>query len=190
MVFYFLIALIPFFFTKKILIAIGTEQEVSELSAIMVRLLLPTEFVYGQYDLRKRWLACQRITFVPMVASIISTLMHVPLCYLFVHTAGFGLHGLAFANFIKESITLMITMTYCRCRPEIREVLQPFSMDALSGWGQYLKVSLPATAMICAELWAIHAMTFMAGALGVLEVASLTICISILAILFSVAMGI
>ena len=63
-------------------------------------------------------------------------------------------------------------------------------MDALSGWGQYLKVSLPATAMICAELWAIHTLTFMAGALGVLEVASLTICISMLAILFSVAMGI
>ena len=122
-VFFFLIAMVPFFFTEKILLAIGTEQEVSELSGVMVRLLLPTEFMYGQYDLRKRWLACQRITFVPMVASIISTVMHVPLCYLFVHTAGFGLHGLALANFIKESITLLITMTYCRCRPEIREVM-------------------------------------------------------------------
>lgn len=156
----------------------------------MVRLLLPASFLNGHYDLRKRWLACQRITFVPMVASIIGTIVHIPVCYIFAYTFDFGLNGLAFANFVKEAITLCTTIAYCYLKPEIREVMQPFDMEALRGWDQYLSVSLPATALICAEWWAFQVLIFMAGALGVYELASQTICLNMISLLFQVALGI
>lgn len=146
--------MVPFFFAEKIFLAIGTDAEVSRISARLVKLLIPSEFLNGHYDLRKRWLACQRITFVPMVACIIGTLIHVPLCYFFVYTLNFGLSGLPFANFLKEAMTLSTTMLYCHFKEQISEVMQPFNLEALQGWKQYLSVSLPATALICAEFWA------------------------------------
>lgn len=47
----------------------------------MYRLYLPAIFIFTQYDLWKRWLACQRITYVPMVASIVGSIANIPLIY-------------------------------------------------------------------------------------------------------------
>ena len=129
--------------------------------------MVPGTFMYGQYDLRKRWLACQRITLVPMVASILGTFVQIPLCYFFMYTLDFGITGLPLATFVKESTLLATTVAYCHCKPEIRKVLQPYGKEALSGWGPYLAVSLPCTVMLCAEWWAFEGLTIMAGNLGV-----------------------
>jgi len=68
--------------------------------------------------------------------------------------------------------------------------MQPYDCEAFRGWGEYLQVSLPATAMICAEWWAFEALTIMAGILGVTELASQTISLNMLALLFMVPLGI
>ena len=83
--FYILLALVPSLFAEQLFVAIGQDPLVSERAARMVRLMLPEKFLYGQYDLRKRWLACQRVTLVPMVASIIGSILLVPLCYIFIY---------------------------------------------------------------------------------------------------------
>ena len=138
--------------------------------------MLPGSFLYGHYDLRKRWLACQRITFVPMVASIIGTLQFVPFCYLAMYTCNLGIDGLPVALFFKQFVILASTMLYCRCKPEIREVMQPYDWEVFRSWVEYLRVSIPATMMICAEDFAFQGMTLLAGMLGVLELASQSIC--------------
>ena len=115
-VFFALLALVPSLFVEQIFVAIGQDKEVSRITARIVRYMLPSSFLFGQYDLRKRWLACQRITFVPMVASIIGTFFHVPFCYLFMYTCGLGIDGLPLAAFCKDSIILGSTIVYCRCK--------------------------------------------------------------------------
>ena len=73
---------------------------------------------------------------------------------------------------LKDFIQLIITVIYCHCKPEIRKVMQPHDCETFRGWGEYLKISLPATVMICAEWWAFEILTVMAGMLGVLELSS------------------
>ena len=53
-----------------------------------------------------------------------------------------------------------------------------------------MKISLPSTAMLCSEWWAFEVLTFMGGTLGVVELASLTICLNLHALLFRVPLGI
>ena len=53
----------------------------SERCLEMYCLYLPAILVFTQYDLWKRWLACQRITYVPMVASIVGSFANIPLIY-------------------------------------------------------------------------------------------------------------
>ena len=152
--------------------------------------MLPEKFLYGQYDLRKRWLACQRVTLVPMVASIFGSILLVPLCYIFMYSCNFGLSGLAFAAFVKEAIVLTTTVTYSYCKSEIRAVMQPYDSEVFRGWGAYLKISLPATVMICSEWWAFELVVVMAGIMGVIELASMTICMTVQAWTYMIPLGI
>ena len=124
------------------------------------------------FDLWKRWLACQRITYVPMVAGIVGTLLSIPLIHLCMYTFDYGLTGLPMAQGITTGIGLLVVIVYTFCKPETRQVLQPYDCEVFRGWGEYLKVSIPAAVMICAEWWAFEALTVMAGFLGVLELAA------------------
>ena len=42
-------------------------------------------------------------------------------------------------------------------------------MEAFGGWSEYLAISIPAAAMICAEYFAFEFITLLAGMLGVVE---------------------
>ena len=175
---------------EQIFVAIGQDPQVSQHAASMVRIYLVTVFLWGQYDLRKRWLACQRITLVPMVASFVGTILLIPNCYLFMYTCDLGINGLVLAAVSKDFTVLFITVIYCYCKPEIRAVIQPHSCETLRGWSQYLMVSLPATVMVCAEWWAFEFLTVMAGILGVMELSSQTIAFMVIIFLFMIPLGI
>ena len=137
------------------------------MTAIQVRALLPAVFCYGQYDLYKRWLACMRITLVPLIAMIVATFVHVLLCFLFVKGLDMDIVGLAIASSIKDAVLLSTVMVYGCCSTKINIALVPISKDAFSGWSEYLKISLPSTIMICSEWWAFEILTILAGTLGV-----------------------
>ena len=167
-VFFVVFAIMPAFFAEKILVAIGQDPQVSALAHTQIWYGLPAIFCFGQYDLYKRWLACQRITFVPLIAMIIATILHLPLSYLLAFKCGLDIRGLALASSIKDAALLSILVLYGRCSARIYPSLQPpLSAASFSGWGEYLKVSVPATVMICAEWWAFEILTVIAGLIGV-----------------------
>ena len=61
-------------------------------------------------------------------------------------------------------------LIYANNVPQLKEALYlPTSSELFSGWAQYLSISLPNLAMVCAEWWAFEVVTLMAGWLGVIE---------------------
>ena len=116
-----------------------------------------------------------RITFFPFIAVIQSILLQVGLSFLFVIHLDMGIIGLALAVTLRDFHLCVITMLYCRCTQSISEVMVPFDMEALRGWGEYLSISIPATIMICAEKYAFESMTITAAILGAVELASITV---------------
>ena len=107
-----------------------------------------------------------------MIASIVQTVVTIPLIHLCMYTFNFGLTGIPIAQAISTGILLLVTIIYTFCKPETRKVLQPYDWEVFRGWGEYLNVSIPAAVMICAEWWAFEALMVMAGILGVLELAA------------------
>ena len=87
----------------------------SRLTVIQIRLMMPSAFFFGQYDCYKRWLACMRITFMPMVAMCVSASLHIVLCLLFINVFEMGIEGLAIATSIKDCTCLLIVMIYGSC---------------------------------------------------------------------------
>ena len=144
---------------------------------------MPAVFFYGQYDVQKRWLACMRITFYPMVFMIIATVFHTTLCILFMMYFEMDISGLALALSIKDFALMIMTMIYSNCSETVRKTIVPFDCQALEDWGEYLKISIPAMIMICSERWAFYVLTFMAGILGVVDLASITVVFSMTVLL-------
>lgn len=116
-VFFIPVAIVTSCYGESIFLAIGQDQELSRLTAIQIRALLPSVFFYGHYDLRKRWMACQRITVYPMVAMMIASMLYVPLCYIFFFHFDLGILGLAIATSIKDGVLLLAVMVYSRWSP-------------------------------------------------------------------------
>ena len=125
-----------------------------------------------------------------MIAMMIATVFHVPLCFLFFRGFNMGIVGLAIATSIKDAILLMAVVVYACCSSQISQTLQRVDSDAFKEWGQYLKVSLPTTIMMCSEWWAFEILTVIAGTLGVTELACQIIIMNMAATLFMVPLGI
>ena len=96
-VFFVPIALFATFFSEACLVALGEDPEVSRLAQIQIRLCLPGALFYGWYDLLKKWLACNRITHLTMIAMLINAILYAPLCMLFAEWYEMGIEGLAIA---------------------------------------------------------------------------------------------
>ena len=152
--------------------------------------MLPSMFFYGQYDLYKRWLSCQRITVVPLVAMFVATFLHIPLCYLFVIHFDLDIRGLGIASSLKDLVLLLSVMIYSNCNEQVRPALSMPDSTSLSGWGEYLKISLPGTVMMCAEWWAFEILVVLSGTLGVPEQASQVLVASLNSILFMAPLGV
>ena len=95
----------------------------SAFAASYMRHFLPAIFFQGQYDLLKRWLACQRITFFPMVAMFVSIVIHICNCLVLVHKFDMGINGLAIAASITNFFLLVSVFMYAYCSSQIRNVM-------------------------------------------------------------------
>ena len=118
-----------------------------------------------------------RITLGPMIVMIVGTLAHVILCYTFVKVFDTGIVGLAYSSSLSNLAMMLTVMILSRCSGQINKALVPVNKDAFRGYGEYLRLSLPSTIMICAEIWASQILIVLAGVLGVTQLASQTICV-------------
>lgn len=56
-------------------------------------------------------------------------------------------------------------------------------------WGEYLKISLPSTVMLCAEWWAYELLMVFAGNISVEALVAQIMCMTCIAMLFMFAIG-
>mgnify|MGYP007058556889 CR=1 FL=1 len=76
---------------------------------------MPAVIFFSIYDLYKRWMACMRITLVPMVVMILGTFMHLVFCLIYVKVFDVGIVGLAYASSSKDFVLMIVIMIYSKC---------------------------------------------------------------------------
>jgi multidrug resistance protein, MATE family len=130
-----------------------------------------------------------RITFVPMIAQLIATVIHFPLCYLLVFQREMGLRGLGLAMSITNFNILLIVLVYCFCYKQISIALRKPDIESFKGWYEYLSIALPSTVIICSEWWAFEILTIISGLISIEAQAVQTIVTSGCAILFEIPLG-
>ena len=160
---------------------LGQDPIVCEEAYRYIMTSLPSMYFLGQFDLKKRFLNCMKITWVPMVAQSTATMVHILWCYLFVVKWDMDIVGLAIATNISTFTMLFIITVYAHCISSISDALFFPTSDSFKHWGEYLRLSIPATVMLCAEWWAFEILTILSGIIGVNEQAAQVIAFNILA---------
>lgn len=141
-------------FTKQILRGLGQEEAVIAHAHEYVLLCLPGAYMLSMFDLTKRFLNCLKFSWVPMIAQVSATLLHIFWCNLFVVQLGWGLKGLGMASTITSFLIIASTELYARCLPSIEDAFFWPDLTAFHGWKEYFSLGLPTTLIIQAEIQA------------------------------------
>lgn len=173
-------------FARPILRGLGQDPLVVEEAYGYIIICLPGVWLQGLFDLKKRFLNCMTISWIPMLAMIGATVLHVLWCFLFVTWMDMSVIGLGLATSLTYLLMLVMITQYAQCVSRISDALFCFERDVFSGWGEYFKLGVPAMVMICAEDWAFQIMTFLAGIMGVKYQAAMVIIFQLMTLIYMV----
>ncbi|CAL5186627.1 unnamed protein product [Lathyrus oleraceus] len=166
--------------TRSILILLGQDPEISTEAGNYVKLMVPGLFGYGLLQCLNRFLQTQNIVFPMMFSAVVTTLLHIPLCWIMVYKSGLGGRGAAIANSISEWLNVIILSLYIKFSPSCNKTWHGFSKEALNNIPIFLKLAIPSTLMVCLEMWSFELMVLLSGLLpnSKLETSVLSICLN------------
>ncbi|KAL2342373.1 hypothetical protein Fmac_003658 [Flemingia macrophylla] len=181
--------------TRSILVFLGQDPEISAEAGRYSQLLVPSLFAYGLLMCLNRFLQSQNIVFPMMFISGVTTLLHLPVCWMMVYKSGLGSRGAAIANSISYWINVFILSLYVKCSPKCAKTWTGFSKAALHNVPSFTRLAIPSAIMsdtlMCVQLlspitvsslenWSFEMMVLLSGLLPnpKLETSVLSICLN------------
>ncbi|KAI5441543.1 Protein DETOXIFICATION 16, variant 3 [Lathyrus oleraceus] len=136
--------------TRSILIFLGQDPEISTEAGNYAKLMVPGLFGYGLLQCLNRFLQTQNIVFPMLFGAVLTTLLHIPLCWIMVYKSGLGGRGAAIANLISEWLNVIILSLYIKFSPSCKNTWHGFSKEALAlnNIPIFLKLAIPSTLMV------------------------------------------
>ena len=77
-------------FSEDILVALGQNRSVARYAHEYIVPMIPAMYFLGLFDLARRFLTCMQYSQAPMIAQIISALLHIVLCFFCVNRWDMG----------------------------------------------------------------------------------------------------
>ena len=100
-----------------------------------------------------------------------------------------GVFGLGLVTLISYSVKVVIVVVHVSRIETLRECFFWPDRSALMNWVPYLRISLPATIMLCSEVWAIKILGVFAAWISVEDQAANAILITLFTVMFMVPYG-
>jgi Na+-driven multidrug efflux pump len=100
---------------EPFLVATGQDHEVARLAGEYMRLLTPGLWGAAVNFGLQKYLQVQGLTRPPAAASVVTAVLHVPLNYLFIYSAGLGWRGAAVATSVNQIITPLLLLCIMNC---------------------------------------------------------------------------
>lgn len=134
--------------TRIILIALGQDTDISAEAGKFARFNIPSLFAYALLQCLVRFLQTQNIVFPMMLSSGITTLLHIPICWVLVFKSGLGGRGAALANSISYWINVLFLALYIRFSSSCAKTWTGFSKEAFHNVVTFLKLAIPSAVMV------------------------------------------
>jgi multidrug resistance protein, MATE family len=146
---------------------LGQDARVLEQMQLYISTYLPGLFFYAQADLQRRFLNSLGITAMPLFTQLLSIGLHGTWLYLFTQTYDYGIMGIGLAGCLTNFIAWLLMVVYSCFIPEIKESIFLPDSTSLYGYGDYIRIAIPAAFMTCTDWWVFEIMIFTSGLFGV-----------------------
>ncbi|MEW5296826.1 MAG: hypothetical protein WDW36_000078 [Sanguina aurantia] len=154
-------------FAGPLMLAMGLPPDTVALAADYVWMVAPCLALSAVQACCKNYFAAQGIVFPLLLLKGIATTLYLAYTYLLIRTFGFGFQGAALA-YLAEEVTEVVLcvgllLLYNASLPDERKTWRGFSWEAWKGWGAFLAVALPSTALMVTDWWVLELMILLAG---------------------------
>ncbi|KAL2321141.1 hypothetical protein Fmac_030110 [Flemingia macrophylla] len=179
-------------FLEPILVVIHQDRTIAAEAQLYARYLIPSLSANGLLRCITKFLQTQNIVFPMVLATGLTSLLHILLCWAFVLKLGLGFKGAAIAICISTWFNTIILALYIWFSPSCKNTWTGFSIEALNHIPQFLRLAFPSTLMVCLESWTFELMVLLSGALpnAKLETSVLSICLNTSGIFWMVPFGV
>lgn len=176
-----LVVFTPLFFgSKYLLILIRQNEEVVYYADLYIKVMIPALFILAQYDILRKFLNSLNKSFIPMVALIAGSILHIFWCYLFTDILLLEIMGIAYATLITYLTLFIITLLYASFQKDIRAAMFMPNKDSFKDLNLYLKMAFPSMAMTTTDCWVFEIMNLMSSYIGVDSLAAQIILFNII----------
>ncbi|XP_058727690.1 protein DETOXIFICATION 16-like [Vicia villosa] len=153
--------------TRSILILLGQDPEISTEAGNYIKSMVPCLFADGLLQCLYRFLQTQNIVFPMMFCAVVTTLLHIPLCWVMVYKFGLGSRGAAIAISMSFWFNVIILSLYIKFSPSCKNTWLGFSKEALAlnKIPIFLKLAIPSALMVCLEMWSFELLVLLSGLL-------------------------
>lgn len=124
-----------------------------------------------------------------MYTIIITSVIHIIWSYLLVIHFKLEILGVGIATILTYFLNFIIISIYCRFDKEICSGFFFFTRDSFSNIGEYLKVAIPSTIMLCLEWWSLEILAFMAAYISIDATAAYVIILNVLVVIIMIPEG-
>ncbi|XVF50532.1 hypothetical protein PTKIN_Ptkin04bG0108800 [Pterospermum kingtungense] len=166
--------------TTPILLVFGQDHDISEKAGEYACFMVPSLFAYGLLQCLVKFLQTQNIAFPMMICSVITTLLHILLCWVMVFKSSFGFKGAALATSVSHWTNVLLLVFYLKFSPSCAKTWAGFSKEAFQNIFTFLRLAIPSAVMVCLESWSFEMMVLLSGLLPnpKLQTSALSICLN------------
>ncbi|CAI2367045.1 unnamed protein product [Moneuplotes crassus] len=179
-----------FFYTDKILEAVGQDPKVSEAALDYTKVLIPGVLVFNLFEATRRFLNAQLVFALPSKIQFSTLVLHILWCYIFVSILELEIVGAAVASLITYTLDFVLIHVYVSCFEVVpSESWHWFDKNSFKGLINYCKYGVPSLVIVCLEWWCIEFLSIFAGWLSETELAANVALLNLNYIVYNLPLG-
>ncbi|KAL6974469.1 Protein DETOXIFICATION 51 [Sarracenia purpurea var. burkii] len=150
---------------SKILLYLHQDPDITRLAHTFLVFSLPDLFTNSFIHPIRIYLRAQGITHPLTLASLVGTILHLPINILLVSHYQFGVAGVAAASAASNFAVLVALVSYVRVSGLHAPTWCAPSRECLTGWKPLIRLAAPSCVSVCLEWWWYEIMIVLCGML-------------------------
>ena len=151
------------YFSKPLLLVLGQDEQIAEMTQSYLRWTLPGVFFYSHVFYLREYMFQLKESSLPTIATTICSIAHVLWCYLLVIYFDYGYIGGALALSITYFINLVILYGAAYLKRDIREMMTFTLIESCDLWWEYFRITIPAVMEIFLKYGFVYFTNIVAG---------------------------
>ncbi|KAI3781758.1 hypothetical protein L2E82_11782 [Cichorium intybus] len=151
--------------TSRILVYLHQDPNIARLARTYLCFSIPDLVSNSFIHPTRIYLRAQGITYPLTIASLVGTVVQLPLNYLLVSRLHFGVAGVAAASSTSNFVVLVVFVTYIWWAGLHLPTWSNPTHECLTGWRPLIRLAAPSCVSVCLEWWWYEIMIVLCGLL-------------------------